>query len=44
MADGIAKKKDPAKWAAAKSKAKARTGGKHSARATQRATTRDKDG
>ena len=35
MADGVAKKKDPAKWAAAKSKAKARMGGKHSARALQ---------
>jgi hypothetical protein len=33
MADGIAKKRDPKKWAAAKAKAKARMGGKHSARA-----------
>jgi len=38
MAEGIAKKKDPAKWAAAKSKAKAKMGGKHSARAMQLAT------
>ena len=38
MAKGIATKKDPAKWAAAKSKAKARMGGKHSARAMQLAT------
>lgn len=38
MADGIAKKKDPAKWQAAKAKAKARMGGKHSARAMQLAT------
>ena len=44
MADGIAKKKDPAKWAAAKSKAKARMGGKHSARAMQLATKIYKDG
>lgn len=38
MSDGIATKKDPAKWAAAKAKAKARMGGKHSARAMQLAT------
>ena len=38
MADGIAKKKNPAKWAAAKAKAKAKMGGKHSARAMQLAT------
>jgi hypothetical protein len=44
MADGIATKKDPAKWAAAKSKAKARMGGKHSARAMQLATKIYKDG
>ena len=30
-----ATKKDPAKWAAAKSRAKAKMGGKHSARAMQ---------
>ena len=44
MSDGIAKKKDPAKWSAAKSKAKARMGGKHSARAMQLATKIYKDG
>ena len=44
MADGIAKKKDPKKWAAAKAKAKARMGGKHSARAIQLATKYYKDG
>ncbi len=38
MAKGIATKKDPKKWAAAKAKAKARMGGKHSARAMQLAT------
>jgi hypothetical protein len=38
MAKGIATKKDPKKWAACKSKAKARMGGKHSARAMQLAT------
>ena len=38
MADGVATKKDPAKWAAAKSQAKAKMGGKHSARAMQLAT------
>lgn len=43
MADGIAKKKDPKKWAAAKAKAKARMGGKHSARAMQLATKYYKD-
>jgi hypothetical protein len=44
MADGIAKKSDPQKWAEAKSKAKARMGGKHSARAMQLATKIYKDG
>lgn len=43
MADGIAKKRDPKKWAAAKAKAKARMGGKHSARAMQLATKYYKD-
>lgn len=43
MSDGTAKKKDPAKWAAAKSKAKAKMGGKHSARAMQLATKYYKD-
>jgi len=43
MAEGIAKKKDPKKWAAAKAKAKARMGGKHSARAMQLATKYYKD-
>ena len=38
MADGVATKKDPKKWAAAKSQAKVRMGGKHSARAMQLAT------
>ena len=38
MAEGIATKKDPKKWAAAKAKAKAKMGGKHSARAMQLAT------
>ena len=38
MADGIATKKDPQKWARAKAQAKARMGGKHSARAMQLAT------
>ena len=33
MAEGVATKKDPKKWAAAKAKAKAKMGGKHSARA-----------
>jgi len=41
MAD-IAKKKDPAKWAQAKAKARARLGG-HSARAMQLATKYYKD-
>ena len=45
MADGIATKKgSPAKWSEAKSKAKARMGGKHSARAMQLATKIYKDG
>ena len=35
MSDGIAKKKSPQKWAAAKARAKAKMGGKHSARAMQ---------
>lgn len=43
MSDGTAKKKDPAKWAAAKAKAKAKMGGKHSARAMQLATKYYKD-
>ena len=38
MASGIATKRDPAKWAAAKARAKAKMGGKHSARAMQLAT------
>lgn len=38
MADGIAKKKDPAKWSQCKSKAKAALGGKWSGRAAQHAT------
>ena len=38
MAEGVATKKDPKKWAAAKAKAKAKMGGKHSARAMQLAT------
>ena len=38
MADGIAKKKDPAKWSQCKSRAKASMGGKHSGRAMQKAT------
>ena len=33
MAKGIATKKDPKKWAAAKAEAKRKMGGKHSARA-----------
>jgi len=40
---GIAKKRDPKKWAAAKAKAKAKMGGKHSARAMQLATKYYKD-
>tara|TARA_R110001592_G_scaffold120304_8_gene324311 strand:- start:1530 stop:1943 length:414 start_codon:yes stop_codon:yes gene_type:complete len=43
MADGTAKKKNPAKWAAAKTRAKAKMGGKHSARAMQLATKYYKD-
>ena len=43
MADGIATKKDPAKWAQAKARAKAKMGGKHSARAMQLATKYYKD-
>ena len=43
MAEGIATKKDPKKWAAAKAKAKAKMGGKHSARAMQLATKYYKD-
>jgi len=42
-AKGTATKKDPKKWAAAKSKAKAKMGGKHSARAMQLATKYYKD-
>ena len=34
----VAKKRDPAKWARAKARAKAKMGGKHSARAMQLAT------
>ena len=40
---GVATKKDPAKWAAAKARAKAKMGGKHSARAMQLATKYYKD-
>ena len=40
---GTAKKLDPSKWEAAKSKAKAKMGGKHSARAMQLATKYYKD-
>ncbi len=43
MAEGTATKKDPKKWAAAKAKAKAKMGGKHSARAMQLATKYYKD-
>ena len=43
MSDGVAKKKDPEKWEAAKRKAKAKMGGKHSARAMQLATKYYKD-
>jgi len=43
MADGIAKKKDPQKWSQAKARAKAKMGGKHSARAMQLATKYYKD-
>ena len=42
--DNVATKKDPAKWARAKAKAKAKMGGKHSARAMQLATRYYKDG
>ena len=38
MADGVATKKDPKKWAECKARAKAKMGGKHSARAMQLAT------
>lgn len=44
MAEGTAKKTDPAKWERAKAAAKARMGGKHSARAMQLATKIYKDG
>ena len=40
---GVATKKDPAKWAAAKARAKAKMGGKHSARAMQLAVKYYKD-
>jgi hypothetical protein len=40
---GVATKRDPEKWAAAKSRAKAKMGGKHSARAMQLATKYYKD-
>ena len=43
MTTGVAKKRDPKKWAAAKAKAKAKMGGKHSARAMQLATKYYKD-
>ena len=39
----VATKRDPKKWAAAKAKAKAKMGGKHSARAMQLATKYYKD-
>jgi len=39
----VATKRDPKKWAAAKSKAKAKMGGKHSARAMQLAVKYYKD-
>ena len=39
----VAKKRDPAKWARAKAKAKSKMGGKHSARAMQLATKYYKD-
>ena len=38
MANGVATKKDPKKWAQCKARAKAKMGGKHSARAMQLAT------
>jgi hypothetical protein len=41
--DGVATKKDPAKWERAKARAKAKMGGKHSARAMQLATKYYKD-
>ncbi len=44
MADGVATKKNPQKWAQAKARAKAKMGGKHSARAMQLATKYYKDG
>ena len=40
---GVATKKDPAKWERAKARAKAKMGGKHSARAMQLATKYYKD-
>ena len=40
---GVATKRDPAKWARAKARAKAKMGGKHSARAMQLATKYYKD-
>ena len=43
MAEGTATKKDPQKWAQAKARAKAKMGGKHSARAMQLATKYYKD-
>ena len=43
MASGTATKRDPKKWAAAKSRAKAKMGGKHSARAMQLAVKYYKD-
>ena len=43
MSKGTATKRDPKKWAAAKAKAKAKMGGKHSARAMQLAVKYYKD-
>mgnify|MGYP003143953712 FL=1 len=43
MAEGTATKRDPKKWAAAKARAKAKMGGKHSARAMQLAVKYYKD-
>ena len=43
MAKGTATKRDPKKWAAAKARAKAKMGGKHSARAMQLAVKYYKD-
>ena len=40
---GTAKKRDPEKWARAKARAKAKMGGKHSARAMQLAVKYYKD-